>query len=251
MKKYFIILTGIVFSLNIFANDDLKTFTDSAFNYYLEGDYDNALRIYSNLYEQDYSSADLYYNMGNCYYKNGDIANAVYFYEKAHILKPGDKDIDHNLKIATSNIRNKVEKIPEVFYVTWYNNFISIMSSDSWAVISIVFFVTSLLLVILFLFSRKIIIRKTGFILGIIFFITSIMSFIFAKSQAHLINNNTYAIVFEPSMVKSSPSEDSMNLFEINEGLKVEVIDSINIWINVRLADGKEGWVPGKNIKRL
>jgi uncharacterized protein YgiM (DUF1202 family) len=125
------------------------------------------------------------------------------------------------------------------------------MSSDSWAIVSIILFTVSLLSIILFFFSRKVLLRKAGFVAGIICFIVSISAFVFSKNQASLINNNSYAVVFESAIVKSSPSDESTNLFEINEGLKVEIKDSVNSWVNIRLSDGKEGWMQVKNVKKL
>lgn len=251
MNRYIIILLAIICFSNLSANDDIQALTDSASNYYINADYENALRIYNSIYEQNYSSADLYYNIGNCYYKIGDIANCIYFYEKAHALQPNNKDIEHNLKIANANIKNKVEIIPEVFYISWYNNIMTIMSSDSWSIASVIFFIISLLLIGIFLFSKSIYLRKLGFIVGIICFCTSIISLILSDNQAKDISKNKHLIVFESTIIKSSPSDDSINLFEVNEGLKLEMLDSLNEWINIRLPDGKEGWIHKNNVKKL
>lgn len=250
MKRYLIILSGILLSINLFA-ENFKILSDSAMNHYLNNDYENALKIYDSIYQQSYSSADLFYNMGNCHYKLGDIANSIYFYEKALVIQPNDKDIQHNLGIANLSLKNKVEQLPEIFYISWYNKFISLISSDGWAILSIILFITSLILFGLFLFSKKIVLRKTGFIVGIIFFISSLCTLIFSRTQAKKITDNHYAIIFESSMVKSSPGSESHNLFEIDEGLKVFVKDSVNSWINIRLADGKEGWIPAENLKKI
>jgi tetratricopeptide (TPR) repeat protein len=224
---------------------------DSALNYYLESDFSNALRIYEDLYSQNYSSGDLFYNLGNCYYNTGDIANAVYFFEKAIILNPTDKDIQHNLKIAKAAVKSKTEALPDVFYKRWLTSILGVFSSDNWAILASILFAMALAGTGLYFFSKKIIIRKTGFISGIVCLIFSLIFLFFANNRANKITNGNYAIIFETSLVKSSPSDDSNNLFEISEGLKVEITDTLKTWSNIRLTDGKEGWVESANLKRI
>lgn len=250
MKNLTITLLLLIIVSDIFAND-INTKSDSAMTYYLNSDFEKALTIYEEIYEKSYYSADLFYNMGNCYYNLGDLANSIYFYEKASILNPSDEDIQHNLKIANSKIRNKTEIVPEVFYLRWYKSIVSINSTDKWAILSIIFFIICLGTISLYLFSKRIILRKTGFYSAIIMFIFSVFSLIFSIGQAKMITDNKYAIIFETSLVKSAPSDESTNLFEVNEGLKVEITDSLNLWYNVKLADGKQGWVITENVRKL
>jgi tetratricopeptide (TPR) repeat protein len=250
MKRTFSLILGIFCWLVMFA-DDMKTEQDSAMNYYLAADYENALRIYDSIYSLNYSSPELFYNLGNCYYNTGDIANAVYFYEKALALSPGNKDIKHNLKIANLSVKSKTDELPEVFYKRWHHELMSQFSSDTWAVLSVCLFILSLAATGLYFFSRRISLRKTGFISGIVFFILSFVLLFFAHNQGKQIIQSNFAVIFETSLVKSSPSEDSNNLFEISEGLKVEIADTLNGWSNIRLPDGKEGWVKSDYLKRI
>ncbi|HNQ66958.1 MAG TPA: tetratricopeptide repeat protein [Bacteroidales bacterium] len=250
MKNITITLLLLIIVLNIFAND-IKTESDSALNYYLNSDFEKALAIYEDINSKGYCSADLFFNMGNCYYNLGDLANAIYFYEKAIVLNPSDEDILHNLQIANSKIKNKTDIVPEVFYLRWYKSIVSLFSTDKWAILSIIFFILCLGTISLYLFSKRIILRKTGFYSAILLFILSIFSLIFSIGQAKLITNNNFAIIFETSLVKSGPSDESTNLFEVNEGLKVEITDSLNSWYNVKLADGKQGWIIAENVKKI
>ena len=250
MKKLLIILSGIILFNNLCANENLKSTLDTAFNHYLNENYTEAINIYDSIYLQGNSSAELFYNMGNCYYKIGDIANAIYFYEKAKILNPNDKDIKHNLNIANQSIKDNIETIPEIFYMLWYHSIESLMSSDAWLITSIIIFIISLILLSYYLFSRKIIIRKIGFIVGITCLILSVVCFLLSKNGAKKITDSPYAIVFESSLIKSSPNEGGINLFEVNEGLKVEIINTVNSWNNIRLSDGKEGWIQGYKVKK-
>lgn len=248
--KYIFSFAIIIFSLNLSAKD-INPIEDSAQLYYNQANYQNALYFYDSLYTQNYSSPALFLNMANCYYQTGDIANSIYFYEKSLSLDPSNADAKHNLEIAKSKLESKVEELPVAFYKRWFLGTISIMSSDSWAITAIIFFVLSLVLFAVYLFSNKISLRKVGFVSSIIFVSFAIVSITFSKNLAQRIIKNNIAIVFERSLVKSSPNQESNNLFEITPGLKVEIADSLNLWYNIKLSDGKQGWVESENVKKL
>lgn len=230
---------------------DINSLQDSALNKYLNQDYDNALVFYDSIQKMGYSSSELYFNLGNCCYNTGDIAGAVLFFEKALVLKPGDADIKYNLKIAESAVRTKTEELPEVFYKIWFDNIVNIMSSDNWLIVSIILFISALAAVGLYFFSRKLAFRKIGFTAGIAFVAFSVAAGIFAKIQADKITSGNYAVVFDSYVIKSSPSQEGTNLFEISEGMKVEITDSLNNWAEIKLADGKKGWIESVSIKRI
>jgi uncharacterized protein YgiM (DUF1202 family) len=101
------------------------------------------------------------------------------------------------------------------------------------------------------LFSDKVNLRKIGFVTSILFVFIAIISIIFSTNLAKRVIKNNCAIVFDKSLVKSSPNMESNNLFEVTPGLKVEITDSLNLWYNIKLSDGKQGWIESENVKRL
>lgn len=230
---------------------DINSLQDSALNNYLEQNYDNAFVFYDSIQKLGYSSPELYFNLGNCYYNTGDIAGAVLFYEKALVLKPGDTEIKYNLNIAKAAVKTKTEDLPEVFYKVWFDNMVNLMCSDSWLITSIILFIAALASIGLYFFSRKLVFRKIGFIAGIALVALSISFGIFAKIQANKITGGNYAVVFDSAVIKSSPSQEGTNLFEISEGMKVEITDSLNNWAEIKLADGKKGWIESVSIRRI
>jgi len=250
MKKIVLINIGVLLCTAFYANN-INTLQDSALNNYINKDYEKALYFYDSISKLGYSSADLHFNLANCYYNLGNIAEAIYNYEKANVLAPNDKDISHNLNIARKSVRTKTEQKPEVFYVKWFNSILDLFSSNAWLYISITAFVISLIMTGLYFFSTKLGLRKTGFYLGILLLIFSIICLIFSRLQANKILNNKFAIVFESSVIKSSPSEEGTNLFEISEGMKVEVLDELQEWSEIKLDDGKEGWLLTESIRKL
>ncbi len=257
MKSYFKILrkSALLFVTVLIGISsyglDIKELEDSATKYYNKSDYNSALVYYDSIISLDYSSVALFLNAGNCYYQSDDLANAIYFYEKALTIDPSNEDVKHNLLIANLKIAGKTDELPQTFYVKWFQEITSVMSTDNWAILALVLFILSLGLTGLYLFSTNLSLRKTSFIVGIVCLSFSVFSVIFSLSQSNKINGNKFAIVFEKSLVKSSHSVDSNNLFEVPAGLKVEVADSLNGWYSIKLSDGKQGWIETKNIKRL
>ena len=227
--------------------DATKAEGDSA---YMKNDYASAIQIYEALLNRG-EAADIYYNLGNSYYKAGDIAKAILNYERALLLQPGNGDIRANLEIARSKTVDKVEPVPEIFFVSWTKSLINSMSVDSWAVCGVVCFILLIVSLYLFIFSKQIVLKKAGFISGIVFLAVTILANVFANQQKDELTNRNSAIVINPSVtVRSTPSESGPSLFILHEGHKVGVKDgSMKDWKEIRLEDGKVGWVPASAIE--
>lgn len=217
---------------------------------YIRNDYAAAIQIYETLL-QNGEAAELYYNLGNSYYKVDNIAKAILNYERALLLQPGNVDIRANLEIARSKTIDKVTPVPELFFVAWTKSLINSMSVDAWAKLGIVFFILLLISLYLFFFSKQITWKKTGFISGLTFLAFIILSNIFASQQKDGLVNRNEAIILSPSVtVRSTPSESGTSLFILHEGCKIEIKDnSMREWKEIRLEDGKVGWLPASTIE--
>lgn len=217
---------------------------------YIRNDYAAAIQIYETLL-QNGEAAELYYNLGNSYYKVDNIAKAILNYERALLLQPGNVDIRANLEIARSKTIDKVTPVPELFFVAWTKSLINSMSVDAWAKLGIVFFILLLISLYLFFFSKQITWKKTGFISGLTFLTFIILSNIFASQQKDGLVNRNEAIILSPSVtVRSTPSESGTSLFILHEGCKIEIKDnSMREWKEIRLEDGKVGWLPASTIE--
>lgn len=217
---------------------------------YIKNDYASAIQIYESLLK-DEEAADIYYNLGNSYYKVGEIAKAVLNYERASLLQPGNSDIRANLEVARAKTIDKVESIPEVFFISWIKVLENSMSVDAWAAWGIISFILFIIALYFFIFSKQIVRKKIGFISGIIFLIIVICSNLFASQQKERLVNRDNGIVMNPSVtVRSTPSESGTSLFVLHEGRKVSIKDnSMKEWKEIRLEDGKVGWVPASAIE--
>lgn len=219
---------------------------------YLRNDFRTAIQIYESLLEQG-ESAEIYYNLGNSYYKIDDIAHAILNYERALLLLPGNSDIRANLEIARAKTVDKVTPIPEIFFISWFKSLINCLSIDAWARLGITLFILFLACVTLFLSSKLVIVKKIGFVGSIILLIFIVLSNIFAAQQKKNLTIRNQAIVLEPSVVvRSTPSESGTSLFILHEGHKVEIKDNtMREWKEIRLEDGKVGWVPSMSVENI
>ncbi len=251
MKKLFVIFSFLFLTVNLFAMDYRLTIT-KANKAYSDGLYTNALELYRQILKDGYESADLYYNIGNVFYKMNDFTSAILFYERAKKLNPGNEDIEYNLKVANSKIADKIEPIPDLFYRRWYTSMTRQFSVDTWAKAGIIGFALTLVLAAFYVISRVLFIRKLGFWLGIILFFLSLFCFLFAYQDFRNLKNQTEAIIFAPTVtIKSSPDDKSIDLFVLHEGTKVQLMDQIGNWFEIKIANGSIGWLPSSSIERI
>ena len=224
-----------------------KAEADSA---YVRGEYQQAISGYEALLKQGVS-ADLYYNLGNAYYRTENIPQAVLNYERALLLSPGDRDIRFNLQIARSKTYDKIVPESEMFFVTWYRSLVSLMSVDGWARTALVALGLTIVLLLVYLFSDRLWLRKVGFFGGVALLLLFFAGNLFAWQQKQDLLNRKGAIIFAPSVtVKSTPAANGTDLFILHEGTKVTIIDgSMKDWKEIHIADGKEGWIESKLIR--
>ena len=219
---------------------------------YKRGNYQQAIKDYTELLKQGVN-ADLYYNLGNAYYRTDNVTQAILAYERALMLSPGDDDIRFNLQFATSKTIDKITPESKMFFVTWYQSLVNFTSVDNWAVMAIASIVLVLLLVLMFLFGPNVMLRKIGFYGGCLFFVLFVFCNFFAYQQKYNLQNRTAAIVIAPSVtVKKTPANGSSDVFVIHEGTKVDITDKgLKDWRGIRLADGREGWLQTRQIEEI
>lgn len=251
MKKILLLLPVLLVSFWGLAVDVLQS-QQQAEQLYAEGKYADAADLYNKILADGRESAELYYNLGNCYYKLGENTKAILNYERSLLLKPGDEMARYNLRMAQHAIVDKIEVLPELFLVRWYKAFVSYFSADQWGYISVGLFILFLFMAALFFYSPSIGVKKTGFVVGIVAFLLTITTIFFAMRQDQRISKREYAIIMTPSVtVKGAPDNSGTSLFLIHEGLKVQVVGTLGSWYNIRLADGNEGWVAKSDLEKI
>ena len=246
MKKIYIILLLLV-TVSV-ANGQTKVQADSA---YVNNDYAGAVEMYEAILANEGESSDIYYNLGNSYYKMDNIAKAILNYERALLLNPGDGDIRFNLELAQSKAVDKVVPMSEMFFVTWTKSFGNMMSEKGWSKLAIVCFIVMLLSLAVYFFGNKIVWKKIGFITAVCMLLVCVIANVFASKQKEKVLNHNTAIIMAPSVtVKSTPNETGTDLFILHEGRKVMIKDNtMREWKEIQLEDGNAGWVPASVIE--
>ena len=244
-----ILILAIASLLPLAASAASKAEADSA---YARGNYQEAIKGYESLLKQG-ASAEIYYNLGNAYYRTENITRSVLNYERALLLSPGDGDIRFNLQIARSKTIDKIVPESEMFFVTWYRSLVNIMSVDGWGRMALVSLALVIVLFLVYLFSARVWMQKVGFFGGGALLVVFALSNIFAWQQSQNLLYRKGAIVVAPSVtVKSTPAQNGTDLFILHEGTKVVITDgSMKDWREIRLADGKKGWLESKKIELI
>lgn len=252
-----IILLFVVLCFSGFVNASVDTAksqqgdsSETAAAAYVKGDYQQAAECYTKLLKVG-ESAELYYNLGNCEYRLGNITQSIIAYERALRLNPGDSDTRYNLQFLRGKTIDKVVPVDEMFFVTWYHSLQNLMSIDAWAILAVSAFVLALILILAYLFGSNILLRKIGFFGALVGLLIFVLGLLFAYQRKVALSEHNIAIVLTPTLnVKATPAESSSDAFVIHEGTRLTITDSsMNAWYGVRLDDGKEGWLPKNSVE--
>ena len=214
--------------------------------------YTNAIEDYHMIIQTGYESAELYFNLGNAYFKTNDIPSAILYYEKAKKLNPNDEDINFNLNVANTRIVDKIEPVPELFLKQWWRSIYNLFKADTWAIVSVIGFILFFILLAFYLLSKYIVIRKSAFYTGLIVLLITLFTFTVSLQKYNLLKHQKEAIVFTPTItVKSSPNQNSVDLFVIHEGAKVRILEKVGNWCEIKIANGSVGWLPAEALKDI
>ncbi len=232
-----------------------ESYPDSLWNAgvaaYTEGDFASALQDWEDVRATGLMSKELYYNLGNAYFKTGEMAQSILWYERALKLDPSDADIRHNLEYARSLTQDRIEEVPEIFFEQWGHAMCYLLPSNTWAVLCLVFLAAAVAMALLFLLGSTAGRRRVGFFVGIACLLFAFLGWDFAQWQRQEALAQDRAIVMRPvSSVKSSPSaESAKDLFILHEGTRVKILDNVGSYTNIELGDGRQGWIPSGDIE--
>ena len=251
MKRLTASVLFIFFAFCLFAKPDLTREQNQASIYYSEGKYQEAAEIYENLLTAETASAAVYYNLGNAYYKMGEIGKSILNYERALLVSPNFSDAKYNLEIAQFKVVDKVDGSEKVFISRWISDFINLNASNQWAYFSAILFIVCAALMLAYTFGKGGILRRIAFYTGLATFIISLTMLSFAFVQKNKIEKAAYAIIMDGSItIKSSPDVSGTDLFVLHEGSKVKIRSSLSDWFEIEL-DGNIGWVRQRAVEKI
>ncbi len=232
--------------------EDINILFRKGNDFYKKQEYDSAVKSYGQILAEGYETPEVYFNIGNAYYRKNNIVRSILFYERAKKLSSGDEDIHFNLRLANLNVIDKIESIPQLFYKRWWTGFMSVVSADGWALLSVTACLLAAISAIFFALSVSPPSKRFFFFSGILLLFIVALSWICAQNMHNELVLNKQAVIVSPSVyVKSSPDIKGTDLFILHEGVKVDVIDQVGDWQKIKLGNGNEGWAEANAMEAI
>lgn len=247
--KQIILIFSVFCILPLMAQQGL---VDQGNDFYQQEKYAEAVAMYDSVITTGYTSAEVYYNLGNAHYKMGHVSYSILYYERALQLSPNDKDIAYNLELVQQHVVDEIDEVDQFFLKKFFRNIRVTQSSDTWARICIVAFVLMLIMLLFFFLSRRTVLKRIGFYFAILALVVCFTTLNFSFIGKKEITSHDAAIVFSPTVtVKSSPNESGTKIFVLHEGTKVQIVDRLGEWVEIMLSDGNKGWMKAETIEEI
>jgi tetratricopeptide (TPR) repeat protein len=249
MKKLMLVFVLLFSTLNAQTPDVLMK---TGNQFYHDGQYEAAVQSYEKILSQGCESGALYFNLGNAYFKSGRLGYAIFSYEKGLKIEPNDDDLTYNLRIANSRTFDKIQELPKLFIVAWWEGLITAFSVTGWSVLVIIFFLVFILSIAAYLMIHRSFVQRITFLSGSISMAVLLLTIVFLFARVGRESSTNYGILLSPTYsVKVSPDTKSNDAFVIHEGIKFTLEDSVGDWVKIRLADGKVGWAERQSLGQI
>jgi len=234
------------------TRDSAEVYLQQANEFYHKNQFEDAIASYTKVIDLQFESAVLYYNLGNAFFKSGEYARAMLWFERAQRLDPNNEDIAHNIVFVQQKLIDKIEILPELFIVKWWNACSKLFTGNQWATLSIIACALFAFCFLLILLIRISWIRSLSIFIAIIALFFTIFSVIFAKKETSRYIQSPEGIIMQHIInVKSTPNEKGSDLFVIHSGLKVGITDQLNEWVEIRLPNGEKGWILAEQVEKI
>lgn len=251
MMKRVVLILSLFFSLIIHSQTANELFS-KANELYKNGNYNKAIELYLDIEKQDFVSAELYFNLGNSYYKLNKVAPSIYYYEKALKIDPNHQDSISNLAFAKRMTIDVIEDLPKTFLQRFSEAVIQKLTFDSWATIAVIASFLASILFLMYYFSNSSKKKLFYFNTSIFTVFVLLVTLFFAFSNYKIEQKNRTAIIFAPKTeIKNAPTKSGDEVFELHEGTKVVVLDELDNWKKIKIADGKTGWIKAEDLKEI
>jgi tetratricopeptide (TPR) repeat protein len=251
-KKIAVLVATILLVAFHASAQDPEQLAAQAAKAYNTRQYQEAIAQYEKIIAGGNESYALYYNLGNAYFRNNENAQAILTYEKALKIAPNNEDLKHNIEVVNSKLTDKVEMVPELFYKRWWKLLVNMMDIDILAILNIMLLSLALIFIAIYIAISNIMIRKISFWAGIFLFVLFSIGVLAASQRNHYLNSQHEAIVFTQMVnIKSSPDENSKDIFVLHEGTKVKLLDVVAEWQEIRIANGSIGWIKNSDIRKI
>ena len=244
-----IILIILSLSIVLFAAQNGTSVTyENGMDAYRKGQYELAIQEFESILSNNLESPEIYYNLGNAFYRLGKIAGAVWAYESCLKLSPTHNNAQYNLKLANLKVIDKMDLPEPPFYLKWYLSVKERFIPSTWINISLsILLFNAILMVIIRITSLWILGMLQGILMTVL-----LSSFFLTLHSAWTEYSYDLGIIYSTDVeVRSEPNVFSIRLFDVHEGLKVAVNQGTNEWVEIELLDGKTGWIENKQIRLI
>lgn len=249
MKRFLFIF---ILATQLLSGQTEEELFDKANELYKLEQFETALKTYNKIDSLGVISTELFYNIGNCYYKLNKVAPAIYNYEKALLIDPLNEDARNNLVFARRLTIDNIEELPKSVFQKLDEAVVKKLSYDQWAVLSVSLSILGSILFLFFYFSYQSGKKRLFFVSSMICFLLLILTISFAFKEYDYAQTHIEAIIYsEEIQIKNAPTSNSEDIFALHEGTKVIVLDSVDNWKKIKIADGKVGWILSSNLKIL
>ena len=231
---------------------DLDSLFVQANKLYQQESYLEALKLYQEIENENVESDELFFNIANVYYRTNQVAPSIYYYEKALQIYPNNKDIIFNLSFAKRMTLDNIEALPKSMGQRFKEGIVLKLTYNTWAIISVSLAFIFAILFLLYHFSYSTSIKRVYFITSILSVLFVLITLLFTYQNYQHVKNTRTAIIFEQlAQVKSAPTKSSEVNFELHEGTKVSILESLDNWLKIKISDGKTGWINEDALREL
>lgn len=249
MKKILISILMLFIAVIIHAE---SISYEAANKLYAEKKYAESALMYEEILKNEGVASEIYYNLGNAYFRLNELAKAILNYERAIRLSPQYADAKHNLEFANMKIIDNVELMDTFFLKKWISACMKLQTSNAWFITAVVFFAFAMVTLLMFVFGSTKLIRKSSFYVGVVFLILSVTSITFSGiRKVRMLNHQDGIIMSGVVVIKGAPDRSGTDLFQLHEGTKVSVISVLGDWYEIKLGSGSVGWVEIKHVEKI
>lgn len=252
MKNSLVIVFTLLSFVGFSQAEANETLFSEATENYNSGDFQGAIDKYVSILKSGSESSSLYYNLANAHYKLNQLPESIYYYEKSLMLNPNNEDAKNNLIFAQQMVIDNIVPLPKTWFKELSDSFTGLFSLNTWAIISILSVWGVVVSFLLYYFLQATILKRIFFVLTLGMLVVGVGTYFIADFHKKNIEDQKYAILFDKTVrIFSEPNSYSSEAFTLHEGTKVKIIEKLDDWVKIKLADGKEGWMKETSLRTL
>lgn len=252
MRKFLKFFSLLFLYCSMVLGQEKEIIFKNANSAYNAGQFEKAVMLYKEILESGLHSAELYFNLANSYYRLNQVGESIFYFEKAKQLQPTDQDIIINSAFAQNMAIDAVEELPKSQITQLREKTIDLFSQEGWAYLIILLAWFLVFFWGLYLWNKVPVIKRTFFVLSLILGLLIISSLSISVIKSTKAADNPYGILFnEKIQVWAEPNSRAEVLFLLHEGTKVIMLDQLQEWQKIRIANGSEGWIKNGTVRSL